>query len=210
VIVCNPNNPTGTTVTSEEMDRFLTDVPATCTIVIDEAYREFVNYPACPDGLEVAADRANVVVLRTFSKAHGLAGLRVGYGVAPEPVADAVRAVALPFTVSAVAQAAATAALAAWPSRRRVVEEVSARRDVFAEQLRGCGTEVPSSQANFVWLPEGGHPDGYPEELTAAGVSVRRFPGDGVRITIGEPEALEVALRLARSMTGDVPVRSVV
>jgi histidinol-phosphate aminotransferase len=139
-----------------------------------------------------------VVVLRTFSKAHGLAGLRVGYGVAPEPVADAIRAVALPFTVSAVAQAAAVAALDAWPAQRLVVADVVARRQRFADELRAAGVDTPPSQSNFVWVPEPAAARLDPEMLARDGVAVRRFPGDGVRVTIGEPEGLDQVLRAVR------------
>lgn len=201
VIVCNPNNPTGTAVTGAELRAFLDDVPASCTVVVDEAYREFVSDPAVADGLQVAEDRGNVVVLRTFSKAHGLAGLRVGYGVAPSAVADAVRAVALPFTVSSVAEAAAVAALDAWPAQRLVVEDVVARRDAFAAELRRCGVVTPPSEANFVWVPAEQCPAGFAEGLAAAGVSAREFAGDGVRITIGEPGGLEAVTRLVRRLT---------
>jgi histidinol-phosphate aminotransferase len=198
VVVCNPNNPTGTTVTAAELDRFLDEVPSSCTVVLDEAYREFVDDPHSPDGLEPAAGRPNVVVLRTFSKAHGLAGLRVGYGVAPEPVADAIRAVALPFTVSAVAQAAAVAALDAWPAQRLVVADVVARRQRFADELRAAGVDTPPSQSNFVWVPEPAAARLDPEMLARDGIAVRRFPGDGVRVTIGEPEGLDQVLRAVR------------
>lgn len=198
VIVCNPNNPTGTTVDAAQLERFLYEVPASCTVVLDEAYREFADDPSFLDGLGAAADRDNVVVLRTFSKAHGLAGLRVGYGVAPTPIADAIRAVALPFTLSVVAEAAAIAALDTWAEQELVVKDVIARRADFAADLIGCGLEVPTSQANFVWLPESGLVRGFATALAEVEISVREFPGDGVRITIGEPQALAEAVRVAR------------
>jgi histidinol-phosphate aminotransferase len=198
VVVCNPNNPTGTTVDAGRLERFLDAVPSSCTVVLDEAYREFVDDPDSLDGLRAADGRDNVVVLRTFSKAHGLAGLRVGYGVAPRPIADAVRAVALPFTLSIVAEAAAIAALDSWATQELVVKDVIARRADFAADLTACGLEVPTSQANFVWLPASGPVRGLAAALAEVGISVRDFPGDGVRITIGEPEALAEAVRLAR------------
>ncbi len=197
VIVCNPNNPTGTTVGRAELEAFLERVPMSCVVVLDEAYREFVNDPDSPDGLDLANGRPNVVVLRTFSKAHALAGARVGYGVAPEPIVEAVRAVALPFTVSALAESAAIAALDAWPRQQRVVVDVMARRDRFVEQLRESGVHPAPSQANFVWVPDDQCPPGFAAALLSAGVSVREFRGEGLRITIGEPEALETVVGLA-------------
>ena len=194
VIVCNPNNPTGTAMTRLELEAFLDAVPDSCLVILDEAYREFVTDPSVPDGVELSAGRPNVLVLRTFSKAHGLAGLRVGYAVAPPPIADAVRSVALPFTVNSVAQAAAVAALDAWPTQRAVVRDITERRDAFLEALRADGLEAAPSQANFVWLPWSRGVDGLPEVWSDLGVSVRRFGEDGVRITIGEPEALAAIL----------------
>ncbi|MBA2558944.1 MAG: histidinol-phosphate transaminase, partial [Propionibacteriales bacterium] len=116
VIVCTPNNPTGPVAHRDELLDLLDGVPPDVIVVIDEAYREFVADPDAIDGLEAAAGRDNVVVLRTFSKAYGLAGLRVGYAVAPPPIADAIRKCALPFGVSHVAQAAAIASLEAEPA----------------------------------------------------------------------------------------------
>jgi histidinol-phosphate aminotransferase len=193
-IVCNPNNPTGTAVDEESLDRFLDRVPPTCIVVLDEAYREFVTDPSIPDGLRKARDRSNVVVLRTFSKAHALAGARVGYAIAPPEIAAAVHAVALPFTVSRVAEAAAVAALDAWPRQRAVVEAVCRRRDRFVAALRQAGLVVPGSQANFVWLPWSPGSAGLAAAIEARGVSIRPFLGDGLRVTIGEPAGLDAIL----------------
>jgi histidinol-phosphate aminotransferase len=156
-------------VDAGRLERFLDAVPSSCTVVLDEAYREFVDDPDSLDGLRAADGRDNVVVLRTFSKAHGLAGLRVGYGVAPRPIADAVRAVALPFTLSIVAEAAAIAALDSWATQELVVKDVIARRADFAADLTACGLEVPTSQANFVWLPASGPVRGLAAALAEVG-----------------------------------------
>ncbi len=111
VLVCNPNNPTGTAVRRAELEAFLDRVPSDTLVVIDEAYREFIRDPDIPDGLDLYRDRPNVAVLRTFSKAYGLAALRVGFAVAHEPVAAALRKTAVPFGVSTLAQHAAVASL---------------------------------------------------------------------------------------------------
>lgn len=192
VIVCNPNNPTGTTVSAGELGEFLDSIPPDCVVVLDEAYREFVTDPDVPDGVGLTRTRPNVVVLRTFSKAHGLAGLRVGYAVAPAPIAQAIGAVALPFQVDGVAEASASAALDEWPNQQRRVDAVVRERDRLVARLAANGVRAVPSQANFVWIP---WPD-YAAELRArladAGISVREFPPEGARITVGEKSALEV------------------
>ena len=198
VIVCNPNNPTGAAVTRDELLEFLKAVPPSCTVVLDEAYHEFVTDPEVPNGLDVARDWPNVVVLRTFSKAHALAGLRVGYAVCSPRVADAVRAVALPFTVSAVAEHAAVAALEQWPIQREVVADVVRHRDQFTTELASSGIDVVPSQANFVWLPLDEKTSRLALALPDAALSVRRFDNDGLRITIGEQEALDRVVHLIR------------
>jgi histidinol-phosphate aminotransferase len=140
-------------------------------------------------------------VLRTFSKAYGLAGLRVGFAVAPEQVATAVRKVALPFGVSGVAQAAAVASLrpeAEAELMTRVTDIVAERGRVVAG-LREAGWEVPDTQANFCWLPLGDDAVAFAAACEAAGVIVRPFPGDGVRVTVAEPAAGDVFLDVARA-----------
>ncbi len=199
VIVCSPNNPTGTAVDAADLDAFIAAVPDDCLIVLDEAYIEYHRGSSRQDGMTMAREHPNVALLRTFSKAHGMAGLRVGYCVAPEPVADALRRVALPFTVSVAAEAAALAALDIWPRQRERVTEIVARRDTVVEDLRRIGFEVPDSRANFVWLPLGESAVSFDEALRDAGISVRTFAGDGVRITIGEPEAMDAVLEVARA-----------
>ncbi len=156
VFVCNPNNPTGTAVRRAELERFLDAVPPQTVIALDEAYREFVTDPDVPDGLELMRGRPNVVVLRTFSKAWGLAGLRVGYLIAEDPaVAEAVRKTFVPFSVNMLAQAAAVAALASEDEVRARCAAVVGERDRLTAALRDRGVAVEDSQANFVWLPLG-------------------------------------------------------
>ncbi len=200
VFVCSPNNPTGTALRRAELERFFDAVPDDVLIVLDEAYREFVTDPDVPDGLEAAGDRPNVVVLRTLSKAWGLAGLRVGWLAAPEPVADAVRKVLTPFSVSAVAQAAALAALTQADEMRRRVDLVIAERARVRDALRGLGQDVPETQANFVWLPLGGGAAAFGAGCEQRGVIVRPFPGDGVRVTIGTPAENDTFLNAASDL----------
>ncbi|MEV6929437.1 histidinol-phosphate transaminase [Dactylosporangium sp. NPDC051485] len=187
VIVCNPNNPTGTAVRKAELDAFLDKVPDNVLVALDEAYREFVTDPAVPDGLVEYGDRPNVVVLRTMSKAWGLAGLRIGYLIGAPAVAAAVRKVITPFSTSLPAQAAALAALAAEPEMLRRVDLVVTERSRVVEAVRKVYPDVPETQANFFWLPLGDRSAEFAAACEQAGVIVRAFQGDGVRVTIGTP-----------------------
>ena len=198
VIVCTPNNPTGPAVGREELERFLDRVPADVLVVVDEAYREFVR-PAedAVDAVHLHRSRPNVVALRTFAKAYGLAGFRVGYVVAAEEVAAAVRACALPFGVSSVAQAAAVAALDCEAQLLERVDAVVAERERVCAALRDQGWRLPDAQGNFVWLGVGDRAQELAAAAEEAGVMVRPFAGDGVRVSIGEPEGNDVLLSVA-------------
>ncbi|WP_235926182.1 histidinol-phosphate transaminase [Actinokineospora pegani] len=202
VFVCNPNNPTGTVVTRAALVRFLDRVPRTVVVVLDEAYLEFVRAEDPVDGVELYRDRPNVCVLRTFSKAYGLAGLRVGYLVAHQPVAAATRAAAVPFRVTDLAQEAAIASLDAGPALTARVEAITAERDRVHTALTDQGWTIPPSQANFVWLDLGPRTAGFAEACAAAALTVKAFPGEGARVSIGTPAAndafLEVAARHLR------------
>ncbi len=197
VFICTPNNPTGTVVPGAELDRFLGEVPADCLVVIDEAYVQYVRDPAAAEGLAFYAARPNVAVLRTFSKAYGLAGLRVGYLIGHEPVAQAVRKTMLPFAVNSLAQAAAIASLAAESELLERVEVVVKERDRVRRELLGQGWTLPPSDANFVWLPLGEDSASFADFCDAAGVSVRPYLPDGVRVTIADPEANDAFLAAA-------------
>lgn len=197
VLICNPNNPTGTAVRRAEIDEFLDSVGEQVLVVLDEAYREFVTDPAVPDGLAAYGDRPNVAILRTLSKAWGLAGMRVGFLIASPEVADAVRKVVTPFSTSAAAQAAAVAALAATDEMRRRCDLVIAERTRVTEAVRKLLPEVPTSQANFIWLPLGERSVPFASACADGGVIVRPFPGEGVRVTIGTPDENDAFLALA-------------
>jgi histidinol-phosphate aminotransferase len=197
VLVCSPNNPTGPVVRGPELEAFVERVPENVLVVVDEAYREFVRDPEVVDGMEVFQGRDNVCLLRTFSKAYGLAGLRVGYAVAAQPVAEAVRKCALPFGVSHVAQQAAVASLHQEPALFERVDALVEERSRVWEALRGQGWDVPTSEANFVWLRLGDDTVEFAADCEAAGVMVRPFAGDGVRVSIGESEANDVFLKVA-------------
>jgi histidinol-phosphate aminotransferase len=197
IFICTPNNPTGTAVRRDELTTFLDKVPADCLVVIDEAYVQYVRDPDVPDGLTLYRGRPNVAVLRTFSKAYGLAGLRVGFLIGPEPVAQAVRKTMLPFAVNSLAQAAAIASLAAEPELLERVELVVKERDRVRDELLGQGWTVPPTEANFVWLPLGDRSADFTEYCDAAGVAVRPYLPDGVRVTVADPEANDAFLAAA-------------
>jgi histidinol-phosphate aminotransferase len=203
VFLCNPNNPTGTAVGADELRRLVDGVPDDVLVVIDEAYREYVDPAAVPDAFELFGDRANVAVTRTFSKAYALAGLRVGYCIAEPEVAAAVRKCQVPFSVSGLAQAAALAALGEREEVQRRAKLTVAERDRVRATLVEAGYAVPPSQANFVWLPLGGASQDFAAACLDQRVIVRPFAGEGVRVTIGtEPENdafLEVAKRWQQS-----------
>ena len=196
VLVCSPNNPTGPVVHADELNRFLDAVPSDVLVVLDEAYREFVRDPQAPDGLALHLTRPNLAVLRTFSKAYGLAGLRVGFGIAQPPVATALRKAALPFGVSGIAQAAAVASLAAESELLSRVDALVEERTRVATALLEQGWKIPVTEANFVWLPLGADAGQFAATAAGAGLSVRAFEGDGARCTVAEPEANDRLIEL--------------
>jgi len=198
VIVCTPNNPTGPAVGRRELVAFLDRVPSHVVVVIDEAYREFVRVGDPADGVaDLYRGRQNLAVLRTFAKAYGLAGFRIGYVVAPEPIASAVRACALPFGVSSVAQAAAVASLEREPELLERVDALVTERVRVLAALRDQGWTVPDAQGNFVWLALGARTAEFAAAAEGAGVMVRPFAGEGARVSIGDPAGNDLFLSVA-------------
>jgi histidinol-phosphate aminotransferase len=204
IFVCNPNNPTGTAVRRAELERFLDRVPGDVLVVLDEAYREFIRDVQVPDGVQLYRERTNVCVLRTFSKAYGLAGLRVGFAIAHEPVADALRKTAVPFGVSQLAQEAAIASLRAEDELLGRVGSLVCERTRVVDALRAQGWTVPDPQANFLWLRLGERTVDFAATCEQAGVVVRPFPGEGVRVTIGEAEANDIFVKVAEGFRKDL------
>jgi histidinol-phosphate aminotransferase len=202
VLVCNPNNPTGTVLHTDELTRLLDGVPDHVLVVLDEAYREFVTDPAVPDGLELVRERENLAVLRTFSKAGSLAGARLGYCVASPEVARGVRKVTIPFSVNRMAQAAALASLDVADELRARCDAVIVERERVHRALLDLGYAVPESHGNFVWLPLGARALEFNEHCVEQKVLVRSFAGDGSRVTIGLPEENDAFLAAARSFAG--------
>lgn len=203
VILNNPNNPTATALSDTEARRVMEAVPSDVLVLVDEAYIQFNTSEDTSVGMELFREYPNVVVAQTFSKAYGLAGLRIGYAVAPAEVIDGMRKVALPFGVSEVAQCAALASLDAQDELDVRVRDVIGERGRVVKALRDQGWRFPEPYANFFWLPLGDRTDTVAARFVEQGLSVRVFSGEGIRISIGEHEAndavIEVMASLARS-----------
>lgn len=200
IFVCNPNNPTGSLLGKAELEQFLDAVPEHIVVALDEAYFEYVRPEPgedLPDGLELAESRSNVVVLRTFSKAYGLAGIRVGYAVADPTVVTALSKVHIPFSVNSLAQTAAVASLGAANELLARTEGVVVERERVHAALVDAGYEAPASAANFLWLPLGERSAAFSEAAAKAGVVLRNFTGEGTRVTIGDPQENDLFLDFA-------------
>ncbi|WP_167137539.1 histidinol-phosphate transaminase [Diaminobutyricimonas sp. TR449] len=191
VIVCNPNNPTGTAVSEADFRAFMAKVSASVLVLLDEAYIEFAADESVRSGIPLLADYSNLVVLRTFSKAYGLAGLRVGYAVGPEYVMDAARSTAIPLSVIGPAEDAALVSLDHEPELLERVGRIGRLRDSVRQALVDQGWDVPVSHANFVWLPTGEKTAAVAEVLLRHGIIARAFAPDGIRITVGEPASID-------------------
>lgn len=189
VLLCTPNNPTGPSLTTAQVEEFLAAVPRDVVVVIDEAYQEFQRRDDLVNGIDLYRQHPNVVVLRTFSKAHGLAGLRIGYSVAGQGITQYLRQASPAFSVTDLAQRAAIASVRHYDQVAERVQRVVDERERVLAGLDELGWPYPETQANFVWLNLGEHSGGFAELCDAHALSVRRFGAEGVRVTIGEPEA---------------------
>jgi histidinol-phosphate aminotransferase len=188
VLIANPNNPTGTAVGVGRLRGLLDRVDRDTLVVVDEAYREFAD-PALGDPVtDLVPQHDNLLVLRTFSKAQSLAGLRVGYAVGHPDVTAALDATCAPFAVNALAQAAAIAALTVMDEIQARAELIRAERSRMLAAVREAGHDVPEPQANFVWIPTGAATDEVYLALERLGVVTRPFSGEGLRVTVGLPE----------------------
>ncbi|MGC4828282.1 histidinol-phosphate transaminase [Micromonospora arida] len=185
VLVCNPNNPTGTLIDRDELRVFVDRVPSACLVALDEAYFEYVDGSSGTGGLELCDSYPNLVVLRTFSKAYGLANLRVGYLIGSADIVTSLRDLCLPYAVSGVAQRAALAALDLEDALLTRVKETIAERTRVRAALMAEGWEVLDSQGNFVWLSLGEDAIPFCEYCARAGIELRVFTGEGVRVSIG-------------------------
>ncbi|SOD62296.1 histidinol phosphate aminotransferase apoenzyme [Streptomyces zhaozhouensis] len=207
VFVCSPNNPTGTTVTHDRLAAFLERVPERVHVVLDEAYIDYVDDPAAPRAVELVAEHPGLTVVRTFSKAHGLAGLRVGYAVTHPAMVDALTRLRPAFGVTALAEAAAVASLRAEYELADRMERARGERDRLVAGLRAAGWQVPPSQANFVWLPPGPRTRELAARLRANGLTTRLLGEDGLRISLGTPGINDLVLHTASEDAPTGPVR---
>ncbi|HEV7566238.1 MAG TPA: histidinol-phosphate transaminase [Microbacteriaceae bacterium] len=205
VIVCTPNNPTGTIVTADEFAAFMELVPSDLLVLLDEAYYEFVTRTDAVNGIPLIGRYPNLVVLRTFSKAYGLAALRIGYAIGPQEVLDAARSAAIPLSVTDPAQIAAIASLDNEEALLERVARIASRRDQLRDALIEQGWNVPDAQGNFVWLATGDETDAANDVFFDAGLTVRAFPGDGIRISVGEPESVEKLSEVAADIVRNLP-----
>ena len=205
VIVCTPNNPTGTVVAASEFARFMAAVPSDLLVLLDEAYVEFVTDKDAVNGVDLLGRYPNLVILRTFSKAFGLAGLRVGYAVGPEGILNAARATAIPLSVTQAAQSAALAALDHEAELMDRVAVLTQRRDHLFEAVTSQGWAVPRSNANFLWFPTGEFTAEANDIFVSNGIVGRMLPPEGIRVSIGEAESVEKLLQATAEVVEKLP-----
>jgi histidinol-phosphate aminotransferase len=203
IFVCNPNNPTSTVVDPAALARFVAAVPPHILIAIDEAYVEYIRDGLLPDSVGLVRAHDNVVVLRTFSKAYGLAGLRIGYAIGDPDVITTLGKVYVPFTATSVSQAAAIASIDAADELLARTDAVVAERARVTAALREYGYTVPDSQANFVWLPLPGRAQAFAEASADNRIIVRPYGDDGVRVTVAAPHESDAFLEFAKRWMGD-------
>lgn len=212
VWLCSPNNPTGTIIQRDEMTAFLAAIPETVAIVIDQAYGEFVDDPDYAEGVRLVREgHRNVIVLKTFSKAYALAGLRLGYAVADGAICQMLDRIEEPFFLNRAATAAGQAALADTAWLARSVSAIKAGRACLTSGLTELGCAVVPSQANFVLADVGTDARELFERLMRRGLIIRPASGWGypthIRVTVGTPEQNETCLRLLAEDLAAVRVR---
>ena len=197
ILLCSPNNPTGPALTGSEVTYVLEHLPRHVMVLLDEAYIEFVTNPDAVDSIPLIESDPRLVVLRTFSKAYGLAGLRVGYALGRARLISGFRAASTPFGVNALAQVAAMESLRAHAELMERVASIVTERERLLAGLRGQGWQIPDAQGNFVWLELKERTGAFSQECAAAGVLVRPFAGEGVRISIGDRDGSDLVLEVA-------------
>ncbi|MBI3611485.1 MAG: histidinol-phosphate transaminase [Nitrospirae bacterium] len=187
IFICNPNNPTGTMIRRRELDRLLNRLPPNALVIMDEAYAEYADDPEFPNTIDDVKRGAPVLVLRTFSKMYGLAGLRIGYGLSTPAVVAAMNRVRLPFNTNSLAQAAALAALSDESHTARSLRLNREGRRYLSNAFADLGLTFLPSQANFIYVDIGRDGAAVYERLLRKGVIVRHMEGPRLRISIGRP-----------------------
>ncbi|MET4058749.1 histidinol-phosphate aminotransferase [Arthrobacter sp. UYP6] len=201
IFVCNPNNPTGNVLSAAAVESFIQAVPSNVVVVLDEAYVHFNYAEDTAVGIDMFRKYPNVAVLHTFSKAYGLAGLRLGYAIAAPELVTALRKVAVPFGVTALAQQAGLASLQAEDELAQRIETLVSERGRVHAALLAAGLPVLPSEANFLWLESGERTGALADLFEQNALSIRAFPGEGIRISVGDPEANDRILAVARQAT---------
>lgn len=207
VFVCNPNNPTSTYVPAKELDAFLGGLRDDILVAIDEAYIDYVNAPDYPDSLALRRRRNTIITLRSFSKFHSIAGVRVGYAIADPAVIGALHKTRQPFNVSLLAQAAGLAALGCGEDLKPMAQETIRERERLRSEVRKLGMECPESQTNFIFADLGDSDLDLFVALEKHGVIVRRMGQFGsstnsYRISVGMPEENDKLLEALRTVCG--------
>jgi histidinol-phosphate aminotransferase len=189
IFLANPNNPTGTIFTADALDKFLAEIPEHVLVVLDEAYCDYVDHPNYSRSIDIVRGGRNMIVLRTFSKVYGLAGLRIGYGIGPADLLDEMNKIRGPFNTSSVAQAAALAAIDDSEHVRRSLESNRAGLAQLCRGLQELGIKFVPSFANFILVDFGFETEPLSEELLKQGVIVRPMRWMGlpncIRVTVG-------------------------
>lgn len=192
IFLCNPNNPTGTIFTKKQLEKFLNDVPERVIVVLDEAYGDYCDSPDYPKGFDLVKGGNNLIVLRTFSKIYGLAGLRIGYGVANEQVIKYMNMAKMPFNVNRLGQAAAAAALNDDDFKNMCIENNKIGKEYLYRELDGLGLKYLKTQANFIFIEFNKSADKIFLDLLKQGVIVRPLASFGfsnaIRVTVGTPD----------------------
>ncbi|PPF29192.1 MULTISPECIES: histidinol-phosphate transaminase [unclassified Rathayibacter] len=205
LIVCSPNNPTGTVATADDVEALLERVPGDVLVLLDEAYAEFVDDERAVDGTRLLGRYPNLVIARTFSKAYGLAGLRVGYAIGHARILDAARSTAIPLSVTRFAETAAVASLEHREELLERVHRITRLRDDLWRALLDQGWTIPEPQANFLWFDTREDTARAAEVFERAGVVVRAFPPEGIRVSVGEARSVDKLLSAAAEIVASLP-----
>jgi histidinol-phosphate aminotransferase len=207
VAVCRPHNPTGTVEPAADLERLLQRIPRDTVVILDEAYIEFVAPQHRLDAPELVRRHPNVVVIRTFSKAYGLAGLRIGYGFGSPELVEELWPMQLPFGMSITSAVAVAASYNAETQLRQRIRLITSERRDLRRRLRAMGVYSTDSHANFVYLPAAGRP--WKDIFDDAGLHVRHYPDGGVRITVGTRASTRATLAAVAAVAGRHPAASV-
>ncbi|TDB59992.1 aminotransferase class I/II-fold pyridoxal phosphate-dependent enzyme [Photorhabdus khanii] len=195
IILCNPHNPTGEFIQSDDLYSFLTSIPNTTFIILDEAYIEYVTDFTPPDSIHWIEKFPNLIVIRSFSKAYGLAGMRIGYGIAHPDIVSKINSSQLPFSVNSLSNAAALASLKATEKIMHRVRYIASERQRISSYLHNQGWNVLHSQTNFLWIHEPKKTMLLEKLLKNENIVAKVYPGEGVRITLGSKDDNDAIVR---------------